>query len=66
MTTAWEAEAKLGETHTLFSDLLCQTARGPIRLEFMWRAEVDRAAIAKYTLEKLVNYGRAIGFLNGA
>lgn len=65
LISRWEAEARLGEKHTLSSDLLCYTRTGAVRLEFMWRAEVERAQIAQYVLEKLESYGRAIGFLNG-
>lgn len=36
-----------------------------MRLEFMWRSEVSVGEVARYFLEKLYQYGKAIGFLNG-
>jgi len=32
----------------------------------MWRAQTTVGEIAQYVLEKLYNYGKAIGYLNGA
>ena len=36
-----------------------------MRLEFMWRTQTSVGEIARYVLEKLYLYGKAIGFLNG-
>ncbi|WP_445508890.1 hypothetical protein ACUMHR_00005, partial [Rossellomorea marisflavi] len=44
------------------TDLVCNTDSGEIRMEFMWRRNTSQAAIANYTLTKLYNYGKAIGF----
>jgi DNA (cytosine-5)-methyltransferase 1 len=46
------------------TDILAQTPSGPARIEVMWRKSTSRAEIANYTLTKLANYGRAIGFLS--
>lgn len=61
-----EAEATIEGHQIRTSDLLCATALGPVRLEFMWRARTGVAEIASYVLTKLYQYGKAIGFLNGA
>jgi DNA (cytosine-5)-methyltransferase 1 len=47
------------------TDILCALRDGSVRLEFMWRATTNVGEIARYVLEKLYSYGRAIGFLNG-
>jgi len=60
---SFETERDLGTDLTRRSDLLCYTDEGPVRLEIMWRTKTSRAEIANYTLTKLQNYGRAIGFL---
>ncbi|MGE6743092.1 hypothetical protein ACQKGC_22740 [Allorhizobium pseudoryzae] len=46
------------------TDILADTENGPVRIEVMWRKSTGRAEIANYTLTKLQNYGKAIGFLN--
>jgi hypothetical protein len=45
------------------TDILAKSKNGQIRLEVMWRKTTSRAEIANYTLTKVANYGRAIGFL---
>ena len=65
LITSFLDEQSTGEDQKRRSDLLCATENGPVRLEFMWRKETDRASIAGYVLEKLEGYGRAIGYLNG-
>jgi hypothetical protein len=45
--------------------VLCTIGDTKVRLEFMWRAEGSVGEIARYVLEKLYQYGKAIGFLNG-
>jgi energy-coupling factor transporter ATP-binding protein EcfA2 len=60
----FETERDLGGGLTRYSDLVCtSSALNKIRLEVMWRTKTNRAEIANYTLGKLYNYGRAIGFL---
>lgn len=59
----FKKEADFGQGLKRRTDLLCNTDYGDIRLEFMWRKETTRAAIANYTLTKLYNYGKAIGVL---
>jgi len=46
------------------SDIYCQIAGTPIRLEVMWRKSTGRAEISNYVLTKLRNYGKAIGLLS--
>lgn len=53
----------IGHGLSFKSDLVCQTATGPIRLEMMWRKNTSRAEISNYVLRKLYNYGRTIGLL---
>lgn len=63
---SFTAEADVGSAQNRNADLLCSTPSGDhVRLEFMWRATTSVAEIAKYALEKLYHYGKAIGFLNG-
>lgn len=61
--TSFLTEQDLGDGLIRRTDILATTASGPIRLEIMWRKKAGRADIANYTLTKLFNYGRAIGFL---
>jgi hypothetical protein len=63
LITSYETEQDLGTGLSRVSDLKCQTAIGVVRMELMWRARTGRAEIANYTLTKLYNYGKAIGFL---
>ena len=46
--------------------MLCRPRDTSVRLEFVWRATTAAGPIAQHVLEKLYNYGRAIGFLYGA
>jgi hypothetical protein len=41
----------------------CLYGGSPVRLDMMWRARTGRADIANYVLDKINNYGRAIGLL---
>lgn len=59
----FETEVDLGGGLTRYSDLFTEGQQGTVRLEVMWRKRTSRAEIANYTLTKLYNYGRAIGFL---
>ncbi len=62
--TAFETEQDLGTGLTRYSDLVCKSnTLERVRIEVMWRAKTNRAEIANYTLTKLYNYGKAIGFL---
>jgi hypothetical protein len=63
---SYTLEAPLGATQARSADVLCRAAHTTARLEFMWRASTTTGEIARYVLEKLYNYGRAIGFLNGS
>jgi hypothetical protein len=65
LITTYTAEDALGDAYKRASDVLCKTASGSVRLEFMWRSEVTLGEVARYFLEKLYQYGKAIGFLNG-
>lgn len=56
-------EQNLGTGLTRRTDLLCTTKIDNLRLEFMWRTSTSKADIANYTLNKLYNYGRVIGFI---
>jgi energy-coupling factor transporter ATP-binding protein EcfA2 len=58
----FEQEVDLGGGLTHKSDVVCNPHIDPIRLEIMWRTDTTRSEIANYTLTKLFNYGRAIGF----
>lgn len=48
----------------LKTDLFCINEQEPVRLEIMWRTKAGRADIAIYVLNKLRNYGKAIGYLD--
>jgi DNA (cytosine-5)-methyltransferase 1 len=63
LVQGFEDEKPLNVKEKRSGDLLCQTEGGPVLLEFMWRRRTTRGAIAQYTLTKLVQYGRNIGFL---
>lgn len=56
-------EQNFGNGLTRRTDLLCKVEGIELRLEFMWRKKTSKAEIANYTLTKLNNYGRAMGFL---
>ncbi len=61
---SFKVEQDFGTGMTRRTDILAETASGPVRLEVMWRKVTSRAEIANYTLTKVSNYGRAIGFLS--
>ncbi len=62
---SFKTEQDFGTGMTRRTDILGTTPEGSIvRLEIMWRAKTGRAEIANYTLTKLFNYGKAIGFLS--
>ncbi|MGW5053151.1 hypothetical protein [Actinokineospora sp. NPDC004072] len=60
---AFTTEKPLGTKPDFLSDVYCERAEGPVRLEMMWRKETSRAGIANYVLGKLNNYGKGIGLL---
>ena len=64
LVSSYTTEDALGGAYKRASDVLCRTAHASVRLEFMWRAEASVGEIARYFLEKLYHYGKAIGFLN--
>ncbi|WP_133251119.1 hypothetical protein [Novacetimonas pomaceti] len=60
---SYKVEQDFGAGLTRRTDLLAEISVGRIRIEVMWRKRVGRADIANYTLTKLFNYGKAIGYL---
>ncbi len=66
LVRAVRAEVPVGGGQTRSSDLVCETDEASVRIEFMWRSKATSGEIACYVLEKLQNYGKAIGLLNGA
>ncbi len=60
---SFEVERDFGSGLTRRTDILAQKGKTPIRIEIMWRHKAGRADIANYTLSKLANYGKAIGYL---
>lgn len=63
---SYTTEDGIGTAQKRSTDLLCTTRDASVRLEFMWRAQTTVGEIARYVLEKLYHYGKAIGFLNGS
>lgn len=59
----FEVEQDFGSGLTRRTDIVANHGAGPIRLEVMWRSTTGRAQIANYALQKLANYGRALGHL---
>jgi len=64
LVTSFETEKDFGKGLSRRTDLLCDSQIGNIRLEFMWRKRTSRAEIANYTLTKIYNYGKALGYLD--
>jgi len=62
----FKLEHPVGDAQRRNADVLCKARDTTVRLEFMWRASTNTGEIARYVLEKLYNYGKAIGFLNGS
>lgn len=63
LINSFEVEQDFGTGLTRRTDILAQTDLGPLRIEMMWRSTGGRAEIANYTLTKVANYGRALGYL---
>lgn len=63
MIESFRTEVDFGSGMSRRTDILAQAGAMPIRIEVMWRRKAGRADIANYTLGKLSNYGKAIGFL---
>ena len=59
----YKLEQNFGEGLTRRTDLLCKIGSENLRLEFMWRKKTSKAEISNYTLTKIYNYGKALGFL---
>ena len=59
----FKVEQDFGSGLTRRTDILASAKLGTVRLEVMWRKTTSRAEIANYTLTKVANYGKAIGFL---
>ncbi|WP_284876629.1 hypothetical protein [Brevundimonas sp. MEB006b] len=64
LVTSFQVEQDFGKGLTRRTDILAQTDAGPLRIELMWRSSSGRSEIANYTLTKLANYGRALGYLD--
>lgn len=60
---SYDTEKALGDGLSRCSDIFVECGQGVVRLEVMWRKTTSRAEIANYTLTKLWNYGKAIGYL---
>ena len=60
---SFEVEKDFGSGLKRRPDIVAQTINGLTRIELMWRQATGRADIANYTLTKVNNYGKAIGFL---
>lgn len=63
LVSTYQTEKTLGTSLRYQSDVYCLAEHGPVRLEMMWRKATSRAEIANYVLQKLSNYGKAIGLL---
>ncbi len=63
LISGYESEVDFGDGLTRRTDLVIECDLGKIRLEVMWRNKTSKAGIANYTLTKLHNYGKALGFL---
>lgn len=61
----FETEKPFGSKDRMYySDLYVERNEGdPIRLEFMWRKDTQKAAISNYVLKKLESYGKAVGLI---
>ena len=60
---SFQTERDFGSGLTRRTDIVCETKKGTVRLEVMWRKKTGRADVANYTLTKVNNYARAIGFI---
>lgn len=63
LVESYKLEQDFGTGMSRRTDILAATHTGFIRLEMMWRKETSKADMANYTLTKLFNYGKALGFL---
>lgn len=63
LVKSFKTEVDFGKGLTRTTDLLCEANMGRIRIEIMWRKKTSRAEIANYTLSKIYNYGKALGYL---
>lgn len=59
----YETEKPLGIYENRRADLSCSKSGNLFNLEMMWRDSISEKDIAKYTLEKLFNYGVMLGLL---
>lgn len=59
----YKTEIDFGGGLSRRTDLVCYAGDETIRMELMWRGNSGPSSIANYSLTKLYNYGRAIGFL---
>lgn len=60
---SFKVEQDFGTGLTRRTDIVATTSGSNLRIEMMWRRKTSRADIANYTLTKLANYGRALGYL---
>lgn len=64
LVNRFECEKDFGNGLTRRTDIVCYTDDEIVRLEVMWREAVGKADIANYTLIKIYNYGKALGFID--
>lgn len=58
---SFQLEQDFGKGLTRRTDIVAQSALGRIRFEVMWRRRTSRAEIANYVLQKIWQYGQALG-----
>jgi hypothetical protein len=63
LVTDFEIEKDFGTGLSRRTDIVCTLGDQIVRVEVMWRNKTGRADIANYTLGKVANYARAIGFM---
>lgn len=63
LINSYQLERDFGDGLTRRTDIVVDSSESTVRLEIMWRKKTGRAEIANYSLTKLFNYGRAIGYL---
>lgn len=62
--TEYKLEQDFGTGLTRRTDIICYlNDNSTIRLEIMWRRKTGQADIANYVLQKIFNYGKAIGII---
>ena len=59
--TSFLVERDFGKGLTRCTDVVAESPIGTIRFEVMWRRRTSRAEIANYVLQKIWQYGQALG-----